>query len=127
MRRLILLLGVFLVLLGAWIVLRNGAWAAPEAEPLWMPQPGLASTPSLDPLDSRQICEHAVNLKARFSPASVRTAILGYVVEPEGVIDDITVAGTSGSKALDEAIIACVATLRFLPGNKGRAMIVQWK
>jgi hypothetical protein len=119
----ILTVSAFFVLLAAWGVLRSGAVQA--GEPLWMPLPGVASAPSLDPLDSKQICDHAARLKARFSPATVRTTILGYAVERDGTIDDIVVAGTSGNKALDEAIVACVATLRFRP--PGRAMTVVWK
>ena len=121
----ILTLSVSFVLLAAWSVLRSGTVQADE--PLWMPLPGVTSAPSLDPLDSRLICEHAVNLKARFSPATVRTTILGYAVERDGTIDDIVVAGTSGSKVLDEAVVACVATLRFQPLRPERAMTVGWK
>jgi TonB family protein len=127
MRRaaIILTLSASFALLAAWGVWRNDAAAEPE--PLWTPLPGLASAPSRDPMDSKEICHHAATLRERFSPASVHTAILGYVVERDGTVDDIAVAGTSGSKALDEAIIACVATLRFQPLNTGRAMVVQWK
>jgi TonB family protein len=127
MRRaaIILTLSASFVLLAAWSVLRTGT--VQTGEPLWMPLPGVASAPSLDPLDSRQICEHAARLKAQFNPATVRATILGYVVERDGTIDDIAVAGTSGSKALDQAVIACVATLRFEPMKNGRAMTVEWK
>jgi len=127
MRRaaIILTVSAAFVLLAAWSVLRSGTVQADE--PLWTPLPGVASSPSLDPLDSKQICDHAIRLKARFNPATIRTTILGYVVERDGAIDDITVAGTSGSKALDEAVVACVATLRFLPLKTGRAMTVGWK
>ena len=127
MRRaaIILTLSASFVLLAAWSVLRSGT--VPADEPLWMPLPGVASAPSLDPLESREICDHATSLKARFNPATVRTTILGYVVERDGTIDNIAVAGTSGSKALDQAVIACVATLRFQPLKPGRAMTVGWK
>ena len=127
MRRaaIILTLSASFVLLAAWSVLRSGA--AVDTEPLWAPLPGIASAPSDDPEDSREICKHATNLKARFNPASIHTAILGYVVERDGTVDNIAVAGTSGSKALDEAVIACVTTLRFKPLKTGRAMMVQWK
>jgi TonB family protein len=121
----ILTVSASFVLLAAWGVLRGGDTT--EIAPLWMPLPGVAAAPSLDPLDSKQICGHAATLKARFSPASIHTTILGYAVERDGAIDDITVAGTSGSKALDEAVIACVATLRFQPLKIGRAMTVGWK
>ena len=127
MRRTILLGFGFLLLASSWIVAREAFSAAPENEPLWAPWPGLASAPSRDPIDSKDICNHAINLKARFSPTSVHTAILGYAVEPDGSLDDIAVAGTSGSKALDRAIIACVTTLRFEPAKKGHAMTVGWK
>jgi TonB family protein len=121
----ILTLSASFVLLAAWGVLHGGG--AEDIEPLWAPLPGVASVPPPDPLDSKQICEHAARLKARFKPASVHTTILGYVVEPDGSMDDITVADTSGSKALDQSIIACVATLRFQPLKHGHAMMVQWK
>src|SRR5271170_7241319 len=100
MRRaaIILTLSISVVLLAAWGVLRSGT--APETEPLWAPLPGLASAPSPDPIDSKNICAHAANLKARFRPASVHTVILGYIVERDGSVDDITVAGTSDSNAL---------------------------
>jgi TonB family protein len=49
------------------------------------------------------------------------------VVEPDGSVDNIAAVGTSGSKALDQAVIACVATLRFKPAKSGRAMMVEWK
>ena len=127
MRRaaIILTLSVSFVLLAAWSVLRSGT--VQMGEPLWMPLPGIASAPSLDPLDSKQICEHATRLKAQFNPATVHTTILGYVVERDGAIDNIVIAGTSGSKALDQAVVACVATLRFQPLKPGRAMTVGWK
>jgi len=126
MRRaaIILTLSVSLVVLAAWGLLRSDT--TPAGNPLWMPSPGLASAPSLDPLDSREICGHAAYLKARFNPASVRTAILGYIIGPDGSVDNIAVAGTSGSRQLDEAIIACVATLRFKPAKNG-TMMVEWK
>ena len=127
MRRAAILLTVSasVVLLATWSVLRSNA--ATETEPLWAPLPGVASAPSRDPLDSKEICTHTANLKARFAPSSVRTAVLGYVIEPDGSVDTITIAGTSGSRVLDQAIIACVATLRFTPLRRGRAMMVQWK
>lgn len=121
----ILTLSASFVLLAAWGVLHGGG--AEDIEPLWAPLPGVASVPPPDPLDSKQICAHAVRLKARFKPASVHTAILGYVIEPDGSVDDIAAEGSSGSKALDTAIIACVTTLRFLPLKHGHAMMVQWK
>lgn len=113
-----------LVYLAARGVLRSDTM--PAGDPLWMPSPGLASAPSLDPLDSREICGHAAYLKARFNPASVRTAILGYIIGSDGSVDNIAIAGTSGSRQLDEAIIACVATLRFKPAKNG-TMMVEWK
>ena len=125
MRTFIVIVAAFLVPFAAWGLLRNSAAAEPEA--LWAPLPGVVSVPPPDPQDSKEICAHAVALKARFNPASVRTAIFGYVVEADGTVDNITVVGTSGSRALDEAIIACVGTLRFQPAKSGHAMMVQWK
>lgn len=125
MRKVVLIAAAILVPLAAWAALRNSADA--EGEPLWGPFPGLASAPLSNPIDSKDICAHAAYLKARYSPSSVHTAILGYVVEADGVVDNIAVAGTSGSKALDHAIVACVATLRFTPAKRGRTMTVAWK
>jgi len=126
MRRaaIILTVSASVVFLAAWGVMHGGDEG--EIAPLWTPSPGLAAAPSLDPLDSKEICEHAAALKARFSPVSIRTAVLGYIIGPDGSVGNIAVAGTSGSRQLDEAIIACVATLRFKPARNGTLM-VEWK
>jgi TonB family protein len=119
---------VFAVLSG-WSFVRGGLFATADAattsSPLWLPIPGVAELPPTD--TSREICDRTSELKSRFSAASTHTAMLGYVVRPNGTIHDIAVAGSSGSPALDKAIVACVATLRFRPLKGGQAMMVQWK
>jgi TonB family protein len=113
----------------AWSFARGGLFAFAEAaqapEPLWAPRPAVAELPPTP--SSREICDRATELKARFSARSIRTTILGYVVQSDGTIHDIDVAGSSGNRALDRAVMACVATLRFQPPPNGQAMTVEWK
>ena len=113
----------------AWNSTRGGilapAQAAPNSAPLWTPWPDVAALPPTRL--SRDICDRASELKAQFRAASVRTVILGYAIEANGMIHDIEVAASSGSKALDNAIVACVATLRFRPLPNRQAMLVEWK
>lgn len=110
-------------LFAGWSVMR--AEAAPPPSPLWLPMPGVAELPQS--VSSREICDRASTSKAQFRPDTVHSAILGYVVEPNGAVDDITVVGSSGSKQLDQTIVACLTTLRFQPPPNSHAMMVQWK
>jgi len=117
----------FAVLAG-WGFVRGGFFATADAgtaSPLWAPLPGVAELPMTN--SSRETCDRATELKSRFRTDSVRTAVLGYIVKLDGRIHGISVAGSSGNKQLDVAIVACVATLRFRPPQNGQAMMVQWK
>jgi len=116
----------FAVLAG-WSFVRGGFFAAADAasasSALWAPMPDVAGLPMTN--SSREICDRAAELRSRFRADSIHTAILGYVVRPNGTVHDIAVAGSSGSPALDKTIVACVATLRFKPLRQ--EMMVQWK
>ena len=95
--------------------------------PLWMPLPAVAARPPADPKTTRELCNAALETRARLAPAKVRTAMLGYIVERDGSVNDIRVTSSSGNSGLDMAIALCVATLRFTPPANGQALSVQAK
>ena|SRR5215472_7195764 len=97
------------------------------SQPLWMPYPALASRAPADPRTSNELCKGAVETRVRLAHAQIRPAVLGYVVERDGSVNDIRVASSSGSTGLDMAIALCVATLRFQPPANGQPLLVQPK
>lgn len=99
----------------------------PLQEPLFLPLPAVASLAPADPKTSRELCDGAMQTRMRLAPAKIRPAVLGYIVERDGSVNDIRVASSSGNSGLDMAIALCVSTLRFQPPANGQALSVQAK